>query len=198
MSAVLIAVAGQPGAGKSRLAITVATRLNARLVQVAGDLEILPDAEEYSAAMVSARRALAADETVVVVGPFHTRASRRELMRIASDTRSALLYVECSANESVRRRRLRKRILANGGEELPAGELDRWVARLVAQDGAFERIGAEIPRAAQMLVETTVGVDIWAGLASSRVETWFANAPAPAAQPARSTAAPAAEQVAVS
>ena len=193
MSAVLIAVAGQPGAGKSRLAMAVATRLSARLVQVAGDLETLPDASDYSAAMASAKRALGANETVVVVGPFHTRVSRRELMRVASDTRSALLYVECSANESVRRRRLRKRILAHGGEELPAPELDRWLTRLLAQEGGFERIGAEIPRAAQMLVETTVGVDIWSGLAASRVETWFATAP-PVAAPRRDTQD---EQVAV-
>ena len=177
MAAVLVAVAGQAGAGKSRLAAQISRRIAARRVDVIGDLEPLPATVEYAQAISKAREALVIGSSVVVTGPFHTRDSRRELMRLAGETRAALLYVECAANESVRRRRLRIRALAvNDGPELTRAEADLWVQRLLAEDPAFERVGAEIPRAAQMLVDTTVGIDIWAGLAASRVEAWFAGA----------------------
>lgn len=172
-SAVLVAVAGKAGAGKGRLASRLASRLGARRVEVLARVGGCPQASEYADAIEAARTSLSAGETVVMIGPFHTRESRRELMRLASDTRSALLYVECSANESVRRRRLRLRLEG----EIAAGaiEVDAWIGRLVGQDPGFERVGSEIPRAAQMLVDTTVGIDIWAGLAASRVEAWFAG-----------------------
>ena len=176
-AAVLVAVAGQAGGGKRRLAERVAERLRGYRVDVLGDLEPYPTLEEYAEAVASARAALAGGNSVVLSGPFHTRESRRLLMRLASETGSALLYVECSANEAVRRRRLRARILS--GHEEPAlteAEAELWVNRLVGEDPQFERTGAEIPRAAQMLVDTTVGVEIWAGLAASRVEAWFAGA----------------------
>ena len=54
------------------------------------------------------------------------------------------------------------------------------VNRLVSDDEKFERAGSEIPRAAQMLIDTTVGIDIWGALAASRVDSWSAEAiPAP-------------------
>lgn len=177
MAAVLVAVVGQAGAGKGRLAAQIAERISAKRVDVIGDLEPLPAPVEYSHAVARARESLAAGVSVVLVGPFHTRESRRELMRVASETRAALLYVECSANESVRRRRLRARAIATGeGPALTPQEADVWVQRLISEDVAFDRVAGEIPRAAQMLIDTTVGIDIWAGLASGRVEAWFAGA----------------------
>lgn len=182
MAAVLVTVAGQAGAGKGRLASQIAERISAKRVDVIGDLEPLPAPVEYSQALSLAREALATGTSVVLVGPFHTRESRRELMRLASETRAALLYVECSANESVRRRRLRIRALATSeGPTLTRQEAEVWVQRLVSEDAAFDRVGGEIPRAAQMLIDTTVGVDIWAGLAAGRVEAWFAGSTRPGA-----------------
>ena len=182
-AAVLIAVAGMAGAGKSRLAARIVERIHALKSDVSGELEEYPDVVAYADAVSRAREVLTAGGSIVLVCPFHTRESRRSLLRLASETRSALLYVECSANESVRRRRLRNRAMS-GADPLTRAETDLWVNKLVGEDSKFERVGTEIPRAAQMLVDTTVGVDIWGGLAASRVETWIAGtvpAEAPAA-----------------
>lgn len=172
-SAVLVAVAGMAGSGKHRLAARIVERIGALCATVSGELEEYPGVVEYVEAVTRARSVLTTGGSIVVVGPFHTREARRSLLRLASETRSALLYVECTANESVRRRRLRNRAL-RGPEELSAQEAELWVNKLIAEDAKFERVGTEIPRAAQMLVDTTVGVDIWGGLAASRVETWAA------------------------
>jgi predicted kinase len=174
-AAVLVAVAGQAGSGKSRLAARIVERLNARRIDVSSDLSPYPDGVQYAQAITSARAGLASGNSMVVVGPFHTREARRSLLRLASETRSALLYVECSANESVRARRIRRRAMS-GPDALSAAEAALWVGRLMAEDPSFERTGSEVPRAAQMLVETTVGIDIWGGLAASRVEAWIAGA----------------------
>lgn len=174
-AAVLVAVAGQAGSGKSRLAARIVERLGARRIDVSADLSPCPEPVAYAQAMTNARAGLASGSSVVLVGAFHTREARRGLLRLASETRSALLYVECSANESVRARRIQRRAMS-GPDALSAAEAELWVARLMAEDASFERTGAEIPRAAQMLVETTVGIDIWGGLAASRVEAWIAGA----------------------
>lgn len=180
MASVLVAVAGQAGAGKNRLAELIARRIGARRIDVAGDQEPFPEPAAYASALSEAAAGLDADAgRVVIVGAFHTRDSRRKLLRVAGATRSALLYLECSANEFVRRRRLRLR-LTSGADALTTPEADLWVSRLVSDDSRFERTGPEIPRAAQMLIDTTVGVEIWGALASSRVELWAADAaPAP-------------------
>lgn len=177
-AAVLIAVAGMAGSGKSRLAARIVERIGARKAEACGDLEEYPDVLAYAAAVARARDVLTAGGAIVLVGAFHTRESRRSLLRLASETRSALLYVECAANESVRRRRLRLRA-TSGSDPLTAAETELWVNKLVGEDAKFERVGSEIPRAAQMLVDTTVGVDIWGGLAASRVETWIAGTGVP-------------------
>jgi predicted kinase len=174
-AAVLVAVAGQAGSGKSRLAARIVERLGARRIDVSSDLSPYPDGVLYAQAITSARAGLASGSSIVLVGPFHTREARRGLLRLASETRSALLYVECSANESVRARRIRRRLMS-GPDALSPAEAALWVGRLQAEDTSFERTGSEIPRAAQMLVETTVGIDIWGGLAASRVEAWIAGA----------------------
>src|SRR5687767_1785412 len=116
---VLVVVAGQPGSGKERFARLVSKRTGARLVEaVSGSLERgldpaeLPDAEEYRSLLAQARLSLEAGECVTIAAPFHTLASRRELMKMASQVRCALLYIECCANETVRRRRLRDRFRA--------------------------------------------------------------------------------------
>lgn len=174
-AAVLVTVAGPAGSGKSRLASRILERLGAHRIDVCSDLSPFPASAAYADAVAGARVSLSAGSSVVLVGPFHTRDSRRSLLRVASETRSALLYVECAANESVRARRLRLRAMS-GSDALTAPETALWVARLLAEDPKFERTGNEIPRAAQMLVDTTVGVDIWGGLAASRVEAWVAGA----------------------
>ena len=178
VAGVLVAVAGQAGSGKSRLAELIAQRLGAHRIDVSTDQEPFPESIAYAKALSEVGGILAASSgaRIVVAGPFHTRESRRTLLRLASGTRSAVLYVECSANEFVRRRRLRIR-LTSGTEPLTAPEAELWVNRLISDDERFERTGFEIPRAAQMLIDTTVGVDIWAGLAASRVELWAAESP---------------------
>lgn len=176
IASVLVAVAGQAGAGKKRLAELIARRIGARRIEVAGDQEPFPEPAAYASAFSEAATALDTDGgRIVLVGAFHTRESRRKLLRVAGATRSALLYLECSANEFVRRRRLRMR-LTSGPDALTPPEAELWVNRLVSDDARFERTGFEIPRAAQMLIDTTVGVEIWGGLASSRVELWAADA----------------------
>lgn len=176
MSGVLVAVAGQAGSGKGRLAGLIAQRIGAHRIDVSSDLGPYPESGAYLDALSKASDVLqkGGGPRIVLAGPFHTRDSRRKLLRLASASRSALLYVECAANEFVRRRRLRIR-LTSGPEALTAPEAELWVNRLVSDDGLFERTGFEIPRAAQMLIDTTVGVDIWGGLAASRVELWAAD-----------------------
>ena len=177
MSGVLVAVAGQAGSGKSTLAAIITTRIEASRINVSSDQVPFPESIAYTNALSEAGAILAADRCarIVLCGPFHTKDARGTLMRLASATRSALLYVECSANEFVRRRRLRIR-LTSGPEALTAPEAELWVNRLVSDDSLFERTLSEIPRAAQMLIDTTVGIEIWGGLAASRVELWASDA----------------------
>lgn len=189
MSAVLVAVAGQAGSGKSRLAGLIADRLGARRIDVGDDVAPYPDSTGYANALSTATQALASGSLsrIVLCGAFHTCDARRKLLRLASASRSALLYVECSANEFVRRRRLRIR-LTTGPDALTAPEAELWVNRLVADDSLYELMGFEIPRAAQMLIDTTVGVDIWGGLAASRVELWAAETTLPTVTPIQNQA----------
>jgi predicted kinase len=177
MATVLLAVAGTSGAGKERFAGMVAQRIGARLVKAVSGRELpgvdpgsMPDADEYAALTKTAKMALDAGQSVVIAAPFHTRDSRRELMKLACDARAALLYVECSSNATVRRRRLRSRLVALGG----SAELEARLDRILEGDLEFEPVLREIPRACQMLIDTTVGIDLWAGLAAGRLESYLA------------------------
>jgi predicted kinase len=158
-SAVLVVVAGQSGAGKARFGSIVATRTGARLLRMdemlAGDSE--PEPEDYLSLLSVAGAALAGGRSVVVVAAFHTAASRRAVLKIAGDTRAALLFVECSANDEVRRRRLRD---------------EKRLHERIAAEPHYAEVGDEIPRACQMLIDTTVGLSLWAGLAACRVESY--------------------------
>ncbi len=160
---VLVAVAGLPGTGRRRFGRLVAERTKAPLVELEvdpGRADPLPSAAEYGAGLRRAVGLLAAGSPVVFVAPFHSAAARRELMRAAGDARCALLFVACGANEAVRRRRLRERFAP------PA------IERLLAADPRFDTEHHEIPRACQMVLDTTVGVALWASLAAGRVETF--------------------------
>lgn len=157
--AVLVVIAGLSGAGKSRFGRIVAERTGAARLDMTEMLggeerDAAPDLEDYEALLVVATQALAGGQSVVVVGPFHTLDSRAVVLRAASESGSALLYVECIANESVRHRRSKSRAL------------------LARADDEYVRVGNEIPRACQMIIDTTVGIALWAGLASSRVEAY--------------------------
>ena len=112
MSGVLVAVAGQAGSGKSTLAAIIAKRTGASRIDVSSDQAPFPESNAYANALSDAGAILAENSRarIVLSGPFHTKEARATLMRLASATRSALLYVECSANEFVRRRRLRIRL----------------------------------------------------------------------------------------
>lgn len=179
--AVLVLVAGQAGSGKSRFGSIVAERTSARKLDFAemlGGQEALPEQEDYASLLAVAGKALEAGQSVVVVGPFHTLESRSEVMRVASESQSALLYVECSANEEVRRRRVKDELIAAG----KLGGLEKNLLRRMADDAAHEPLGDEIPRACQMLIDTTVGLSLWAGLAACRVETYVSVKPAAPAE----------------
>lgn len=182
-TAVLVVVAGEAGAGKNRFGEVLAARSGARLVQsVSGgpllpgiDPADLPDADEYATLLQTARLSLDAGVSVVLVAPFHTIASRRAAMKLASEIRCALLYVECSANEAVRRRRLKIRFQKEG-----LGNLEAHLDAIIATDKLFQSVVREIPRACQMMVDTTVGIELWAGLAAGRVDTYLSAEPVPA------------------
>ena len=183
--AVLVVVAGQAGAGRERFGAIVSERTGARLLDMAAmmaasDEEMLPDEEDYASLLAVAGKALDAGQSVVVSGPFHSLESRKEVMRIASDAQSALLYVECSANEEVRRRRVRDGLIA--AEKLTG--LEKRVATLMSHDAKHAELRDEIPRACQMLIDTTVGLALWAQLASCRVEAYVQVAPATIEEPA--------------
>ena len=181
-TAVLVVVAGEAGSGKNRFGEVLAERSGACLVQsVSGgplrhgiDPADLPDAEEYATLLQTAKMSLDAGSSVVLVAPFHTIASRKAAMKLASEIRCALLYVECSANEAVRRRRLKIRFRKEG-----LGNLEAHLDAMVSNDKLFQSVVREIPRACQMMVDTTVGIELWAGLAASRVETYLTAENAP-------------------
>lgn len=171
--AVLVVVAGTAGAGKSRFGSIVAERTGARRLDVAElingiDDDELPGPDDYASLLAVAGKALESGQSVVVIGPFHTLASRKEVMRVASDAQSALLYVECSANESVRKRRLRDELIA--AEKLTG--LDKRLTKRMAQDDDHVPLEDEIPRACQMLIDTTIGLSLWASLAACRVDAY--------------------------
>src|SRR4051812_11591595 len=147
-AAVLVVVAGQAGAGKNRFATIVAERTGARHLAMSEMLaatedEALPEPDDYASLLAVAGKALEAGQSVVISGPFHSLASRNEVMRVASDAQCALLYVECSANIEVRRRRLKDALIA--AEKLTG--LEKRVTTLLEQDSAHAELCDEIPRA---------------------------------------------------
>ncbi len=181
---VLVVVAGEPGSGKDRFAKLVSKRTGARLVEaVSGAFKPglepseLPETDEYRALLAQARLALEAGECVVLAAPFHLAGARRDLMRMASQVRCALLYIECNANEVVRRRRVRDRLNARLDDPKEVAEV---LDRVIALGGLGEPVRSEIPRACQMAIDTTVGIDLWAGLAAGRVEAYVAQGKAAA------------------
>ena len=184
-TAVLVVVAGQAGAGKTRFASIVAERTGARHLAMsemipAREEEVLPEQDDYAALLAVAGKALEAGQSVVVSGPFHTTASRKEVMRVAGDAQCALLYVECNANDEVRRRRLKDALIA--AEKLTG--LEKRLNALLSQDAEHAELLDEIPRACQMLIDTTVGLALWAQLASCRVEAYVQVAPGTIEEPA--------------
>ena len=171
-TAVLVVVAGTAGSGKTRFGSIVSERTGARRLDVnemlGEGVDDLPASEDYAALLAVAGKALDAGQSVVVVGPFESMESRKQVMRVASDAQSALLYVECSANDHVRTRRVRDELIAS--EKLT--NLEKRVAKQIGHDASHIELGDEIPRACQMLIDTTVGLSLWAGLAACRVDAY--------------------------
>lgn len=179
-TAVLVVVAGQAGAGKARFARILAARTGARLIEsVSGgplragvDPAALPDKGEYATLLQTARMSLESGESIVLAAPFQTVASRKALVKLSGEVRCALLFVECSADDVVRRRRLQLRYRDEG-----LADVERHLDEVIAAGSDFESVGREIPRSCQMLLDTTVGIELWAGLAAGRVESFLAAEP---------------------
>ncbi len=122
----LVLITGLPGTGKSTIANHLARRMDADLLrtdEIRKHLFAEPTYSEeekelvYKAMFLAARYLIKAGRGVIIEGTFYKRALRERVYRIAEDTKSKLMVVECTAPEWVVRRRTEGRATRGASSE---------------------------------------------------------------------------------
>lgn len=182
---ILVITAGVQGVGKSTFAELLAPRIDAVIVasdvlkvEVGGVVlkegmldyytEFGRDYVQrlYDALLRRCHAHLSAGHSVICDASFERREDRARARDLAAESGAAFLAVECLCWETVRYHRLRRRLEAQGREDL----VDETWRVYVDHARHYEEFLDEVPAESHLVIETSLRLEDWVDYVADRVE----------------------------
>lgn len=182
---ILVITAGVQGVGKSTFAHALAPRIGAEIVSSdvlkidvggvvlkEGVLDYYTDVGRdymqklYDALLKKCHAYLTAGKSVICEAAFERREDRRRAADMAAESGAAFLAVECLCWETVRYHRLRRRLEAQGREDL----IDETWRIYVDHARRYEEFLDEVPPESHVVIETSLRLEDWVDYVVDRVD----------------------------